>query len=67
MYLPDLDGETGRLLALDMAVFQSHRFRLRNASDEDVKWLANELTGESRRLGNAVVATSNRGLALRWD
>ena len=32
MYLPDLEPSTGRLLALEMAVFQSHRFRLRTAS-----------------------------------
>jgi poly-gamma-glutamate capsule biosynthesis protein CapA/YwtB (metallophosphatase superfamily) len=67
MYLPDLDPSTGRLLALEMAVFQSHRFRLRTASAGDVSWLAGELNRESLKLGSAAVATNDRGLSLRWD
>ena len=67
MYLPDLEASTGRLLALEMAVFQSYRFRLRDASAEDVKWLAGEMNRESQRLGGAAIAVSDRGLVLRWD
>jgi len=67
MYLPDLEASTGRLLALEMAVFQSYRFRLRDASAEDLRWLAGELNRESQRLGGAAIAVSDRGLVLRWD
>ena len=67
MYLPDLDPSTGRLLALEMVVLQSHRFGLRTASAGDVKWLAGELNRESLKLGNAAVAVSDSGLSLRWD
>ena len=66
MYLPELDPMTGELLSMTMPVLQSHRFRLRHASDADASWLAGELDRESRRLGNTGVELSENGLRLLW-
>ena len=50
-----------------MPVLQTHRLRLRNASVDDVVWLAAELDRESRRLGDARVEPFAGGLRLQWQ
>jgi hypothetical protein len=45
---------------------QAHRFRLRNASIMDAKWLTSELDRESRRFGNTRVEFEDGGLQVRW-
>jgi poly-gamma-glutamate capsule biosynthesis protein CapA/YwtB (metallophosphatase superfamily) len=59
MYLPELDHD-GRLLAMDMRPMQTHRFRLRQASPDDSRWLARVLDRESRKLGSGVVFEDGR-------
>jgi poly-gamma-glutamate synthesis protein (capsule biosynthesis protein) len=63
MYLPELDAD-GRLLGMDMWPMQIHRFRLRQASLEDSRWLARVLDRESGKLGSRVVFEDGR-LKLR--
>jgi len=59
MYLPVLDPD-GRLLGMDMLPMQIHRFRLRQASPDDSRWLARVLDRESRKLGSCVVFEDGR-------
>jgi poly-gamma-glutamate synthesis protein (capsule biosynthesis protein) len=66
MYLPELDPANGDLIAMNMPVLQTHRFRLRNASGADARWLAGELDRESRCLSNTRVELGEEGLRLRW-
>jgi poly-gamma-glutamate synthesis protein (capsule biosynthesis protein) len=66
MYLPQLDPANGRLLAMRMPVFQTRRFSLRRAVDEDVAWLAAELDRESRVLGDTRVEPGAGEMVLRW-
>ncbi len=65
MYLPEVDATSGRLTAMRMPVFRSHKFSLRRAEDREVAWLANELDRESRRLGGARVEAGAGELVLR--
>ncbi len=53
MYLPELDSN-GRLLGMEMRPMQTHRFRLRRASEADSRWLARVLDRESRKFGSCV-------------
>ena len=66
MYLPEIDAATGELANMTMPVLQAHRFRLRNASIMDAKWLTSELDRESRRFGNTRVEFEDGGLQVRW-
>jgi len=59
MYLPELDAH-GQLLGMDMWPMQIHRFRLRQASPDDGRWLARVLDRESRKLGSCVVFEDGR-------
>ena len=59
MYLPVLDPD-GRLLGMDMWPMQTYRFRLRQASPDDSRWLARVLDRESRKLGSCVVFEDGR-------
>ncbi len=51
MYLPAIDPANGALVKLDLIVFQMRRFRLRYASQDDIEWLRDVLTRESRSFG----------------
>jgi poly-gamma-glutamate synthesis protein (capsule biosynthesis protein) len=67
MYLPEIEPASGRLTALRMPVFRSHRFRLRSAGDEDVAWLSDVLDEQSRPLGDTRIEGTKKGeLLLRW-
>ena len=59
MYLPELDPD-GQLLGMDMWPMQTYRFRLRQASPDDSRWLARVLDRESRKLGSCVVLEDGR-------
>lgn len=66
MFLPRIDLATGKLNALRMPVFQTHKFSLRSAKVEDVRWLAEELDRESRSLGDSRIEAEAGELVLRW-
>jgi len=66
MYLPEIDAATGELVNMTMPVLQTHRFRLRNASTMDAKWLTSELDRESRRFGNTRIEFEDGGLQVQW-
>lgn len=66
MYFATIDA-SGALTALEMAPMRIRRFRLERAADEDARWLAETLDGESRKFGAQVGMTSERRLSLRWD
>ncbi len=59
MYLPELDAD-GRLLAMAMQPMQTYRFRLRQASPDDSRWVARVLDRESRKLGSRVMFEDGR-------
>ncbi len=59
MYLPELDPQ-GRLLGMDMRPMQTHRFRLRQASTADSRWLAGVLDRECSKFGGSVVFEDGR-------
>jgi poly-gamma-glutamate capsule biosynthesis protein CapA/YwtB (metallophosphatase superfamily) len=65
MYLPEVDSTSGRLTAMRMPVFRSHKFSLRLAEEADVAWLAHELDRESRRLGDVRIEAEGGELVLR--
>lgn len=54
MYLPVVDPRNGTLVSLTMRPMQTHRFRLRHASEADSHWLADTMRRESGRLGTCV-------------
>jgi poly-gamma-glutamate synthesis protein (capsule biosynthesis protein) len=64
MYLPEIDPGTGKLLAMQMPVFQSRKFSLRTANIDDVAWLANVLDEKSLQLGDARVEVRERQMSL---
>ena len=53
MYLPEIDGETGALLALELVALCRRRFRLERASDVDVRWLCGLLNAEGQHTGTS--------------
>jgi len=59
LYLPELNRD-GQLLGMDMWPMQTYRFRLRQASPDDSRWLARVLDRESRKLGSRVVLEDGR-------
>jgi len=67
MYLPEIDAASGELTNMTMPVLQTHRFRLRDASTTDAKWLTGELDRESRRLGNTRVEFEDGVLQVLWQ
>jgi poly-gamma-glutamate synthesis protein (capsule biosynthesis protein) len=64
MYLPEIDLASGKLIAMAMPVFQSHKFRLRTAGGEDTAWLASVLDAESRRLGDTRIEPGEGQMSL---
>ena len=64
MYLPEIDPATGKLTAMQMPVFRSHKFRLQTAGEQDVTWLANVLDDESRRLGDTRIEPGGGQMSL---
>ena len=54
MYLPVIDQVDGRLRQMSMQAMQTHRFRLRQAAQSDLRWLAGKLKRESAKLNTRV-------------
>ena len=52
--LPVIDQVDGRLRQMSMQAMQTHRFRLRRATQDDLRWLAATLRRESAKLGTRV-------------
>ncbi len=55
MYLPCMNEADGALEALTLVLFQKHRFRLRPASFDDVRWFQTVINEESRRFATRVL------------
>jgi poly-gamma-glutamate capsule biosynthesis protein CapA/YwtB (metallophosphatase superfamily) len=51
MYLADIDETDGTLKALQVSLFQMHRFRLRRALPRDIVWFQATLNRQSEGLG----------------
>ena len=67
MYLPRLDGATGRLLSLRMVPMQIRRFRLNRPSRPDAEWLYQVLARESARLGTAIALRQDGSFAIEME
>lgn len=66
MYFPRFDRGDITLAGLDMVPVESHRFRLRRASDEQTAWLALTMDRVCRPLGTSVSTTADGVLRLSW-
>lgn len=66
VFLPTLDGDSGRLLALSLVPTRMRGFQVRRATPDDARWLADTLTRISRPFGCHVEATSRGPLMLLW-
>jgi poly-gamma-glutamate capsule biosynthesis protein CapA/YwtB (metallophosphatase superfamily) len=64
IYLPQLDGATGRLLSLEMVPMQIRRFRLNRPSSEDARWLHRVLARESAKLGTKITLRADENFAI---
>jgi poly-gamma-glutamate synthesis protein (capsule biosynthesis protein) len=65
-YFATLD-RSGRLVRLEMAPFQTRRFRLQRAAPPDAEWLGRTLDREGRPLGTRVELTGSGALGLLWS
>lgn len=66
MYFPELDA-AGRLLRLRMTPMRIRRFRLGHPPPEDVRWVAERMDRECRKLGARVVLDADGRLELTRD
>jgi poly-gamma-glutamate capsule biosynthesis protein CapA/YwtB (metallophosphatase superfamily) len=64
MYLPQLDGTSGRLLSLEMVPMHIRHFSLNRPSTEDAAWLYQALARESAKLGTKVVMRADGSFAI---
>jgi len=64
LYFATLDRSTGRLIRLQIQLFQMHRLRLRCAGREDAAWLCNILNREGAPLGTRVRRLDDETLQL---
>lgn len=65
VYVPTLDGRTGRLVHFEMAPFQLRKFRLVRPSTTDLAWLCGTLDRECQRFGHRVTLRGET-LVLEW-
>lgn len=66
MYFPRMDPGTGRLLELAMIPTRIDGLRIRYASDDEARWLAELLSREGRPFGTTVDRDEDNTLRLRW-
>ena len=66
LYLPTIDGATGRLAALRMLPLQARRMRLTRLAGSDTQWVQSTLDRVSRRFGVRVDLAPDGTLGLRW-
>ena len=52
-YLPQIDAETGQLMAMELVAMRRRRLRLERASDVDSRWLCGVLNAEGRGLNTS--------------
>jgi poly-gamma-glutamate synthesis protein (capsule biosynthesis protein) len=66
-YFATLEAGSGRLIALEIAPFETRRFRLQRAERADVEWLRGMLQREGRALGTRVELTADGALGVLWS
>lgn len=66
MYFPDLDRDTGRLVAMDVVPTRQRRLQVNRASERDAPWIADVLEREGHAFGTGVERMPNGVLRLRW-
>jgi poly-gamma-glutamate synthesis protein (capsule biosynthesis protein) len=66
MYFLDIDPANGKLIGLEMVPHQMRKFRLNQASKQDVVWLKNTLHREGQKFNTRVDLNKDGVLALRW-
>jgi poly-gamma-glutamate synthesis protein (capsule biosynthesis protein) len=66
MYFVRMETATGTLAGMVMKPTIMKRFRVNNASQQDVLWLCNMLDREGRRFGSHVTMKDNGTLVLEW-
>lgn len=67
MYFLEIDPADGNLIGLEMVPHQIRKFRLNQASKQDVAWLKNTLHREGQKFNTRVDLTKEGKLALRWQ
>lgn len=65
MYFPTLNSD-GTLTSLKMSPMQIRKFQLRNASEENTRWLKDTLNRICEPFGTSVEQTSDARLELKW-
>ncbi|HVV46860.1 MAG TPA: archease, partial [Bryobacteraceae bacterium] len=65
-YFVSLDRSTRKLVRLEMAPFETHRFSLRAANADGARWLSETLDRESRPFGTTVRLRRGNRLRLDW-
>jgi poly-gamma-glutamate synthesis protein (capsule biosynthesis protein) len=65
LYFPILSA-SGALLSLIMTPMNINGFRLRNAVEKDIQWLADRLNRECRKLETSILRTDDGRLQLSW-
>ncbi|MCB1864259.1 MAG: CapA family protein [Chromatiales bacterium] len=67
MYFPDVEADTGKLLALRMVPTRIANFRVNRADAADAQWLADMLNREGASVGTRVAIQPDGTLALGWN
>jgi poly-gamma-glutamate synthesis protein (capsule biosynthesis protein) len=66
MYFPTLDTTTGRLLNLELAPTLIRNFRLTHPPESAIRWIAESMDREGRKLGTRIEFTDWSNLVLFW-
>ncbi|HSP12903.1 MAG TPA: CapA family protein, partial [Salegentibacter sp.] len=66
MYFPEIDMETGELIALKLVPMQMKKLRLNKVSDKDLNWLRKILEREGKKLGTGIRKDKENTLWLDW-
>lgn len=67
MYFPTVDGDSGRLMRLELVATRMQRFRLCLASANDALWLCSALDREGLRFGTWTEPSADQRIRVRWD
>jgi len=67
MYFLEIDPAGGNLMGLEMVPHQIRKFRLNQASKQDLAWLKNTLHREGQKFSTRVELTKSGVLELRWQ
>lgn len=66
MYLLGIEPSNGKLVSFEMVPFQIRRFRLNQATEQDVIWLQDMLNREGKRFNCRVKLSRGFTLSLEW-